>query len=83
MIKFSLTDKLDNRHWSSGDPQVYTATIQRVLSDVLIGQHVYVDDPHNFEVLLESRSVMVDDFHFSDWRDQALAGWIFFKVGNG
>ena len=77
--------QLDIRLFNPGDHQDFRPKFEKIISDINAGSHVYVEDLHNFEVWLENLKlgVSLDSFHFSSWKDQSPAGYIFPKVSFG
>ena len=98
ILIITILDKLDIRKWDGSDAQKFKVTVENLLSDVLKGNtihrqqlfftdfikgsHVYVEDLHNFEIMLQylKLNLDADTFHYSRWSDQSPAGYIMPKV---
>ena len=78
----SVAGQLDIRDFNQGDHQDFRPNFEKIISDINAGSHVYVEDLHNFEIWLENLKlgVRLDSFHFSSWKDQVPAGYIFPQV---
>ena len=81
-LKLTILEKIDLRKWDGSDAVLYQKTIKKLIQDVLDGTHVYVEDLHNFEIMMEYLKLDQnhDNFHFSQWKDQSPAGYILPKV---